>query len=227
MFNKIEEAVKSLRNNRSDDKLQDLEDIIISSQLLLTIQKVSEEEMHLVVITNKQNERYLPVYSDLKNMELNQQELQYTEVTFEQLVELLKQDSNIDGIVIDPYSNNIPFTRDDCFSMQARRPIIKKGTKISIGEPSADVSGLVAGLTELMGKYPTISTAYLVQSVNGETKQASLLVVVNNDDIDVMRSISAESGKLLAPQEILDFVPESSGIGKFVADNFDPFYNRS
>ncbi|KRL85066.1 hypothetical protein FC50_GL001860 [Lacticaseibacillus pantheris DSM 15945 = JCM 12539 = NBRC 106106] len=226
MSNKIETALINLRNTKTEESFRELEDTVMDSTLLLTIQQISEDEIHLVVITNDHDEKYLPVYSDTKNMGLNQQKLNYSEVSFGQLVDLLKQDSTIYGVVIDPYSNNIPFSRDDWFSMQAKKQSVKSGTEISIGKPSADVSELTDGLIELLKKQPKIDSAYLVQSIENENNRSSLLVVVNSDSSGALRAVSDEAGALLSSQETLDFIPQNTGIGKFVAENFVPFYNK-
>ena len=115
----------------------------------------------------------------------------------------------------------------------ATEHVVKKATKVLLGQPANYPSEMVSALTSLLSKHPNVKAAYLCLMHDADSSSAPALVVGFDGDGD-LKAAMREAGSVAADTaprgQLVDFVEikrGESGVSKYFLSSVRPFYERS
>jgi len=153
---------------------------------------------------------------------------------------ILNPNSDLDGLVINPYNENIVFNRDQIASLKEQRINKEKfgmtrntfNENDEIGlrklEDSEYPSEMVTALVEHMKNKPEIDSAWILKMKKNE-KESILLVVDFEGDLNIVLGEIGRIAKGYLNQEItsLDMVPLKTKLGATAANHGDKIYDKN
>lgn len=188
----------------------------------------------VALLTGGDDQHYFPAFTSQaewkKWQASNKQQMAVAQ--FDDYVNLLDNDTDVTGLVIDPFGDSFMLSRGDVtrlkkikdgISFPATVQKVDTGVKISLRAPSQDVSDLVRAMTAYLKSHPQIKSAYLcMMHKQGEE---SFLVVLQPDVAN--RSITDGLAKAALPylrDKALNVAPALSELGERVRMSFQAFY---
>jgi len=115
----------------------------------------------------------------------------------------------------------------------AKERVVQKATKVLLGQPANYPSEMMASLTSLLARHPSVKAAYMCLMHDAESSSAPVLVVGFDGDGD-MKTAMREAGAVAAdtaPQgQLVDLVEikhGDSGVSEYLLGSVKPFYLRS
>lgn len=193
-------------------------------------QIVLEEEtsVALLSIANERSEHFLMAFTDwdeLKkwNQDHNQQALILSYEDYQGII--IKNDSAYQGMVINPFGENIVLDRQIMSNTRKSEHIIQKGESVMIGIPKEYPTDMVNKLKEYFAKMQNVEKAYLLWLVRG--KESSYLLVL--DSPISPQQLFPPIGQICQPYlkgKLLDMVLANSGLGKCAIEGQTPFFIR-
>lgn len=152
---------------------------------------------------------------------------------------ILNQKSDLDGLVINPYNENIVFNKEQISSLKEQRINKEKYgitmNKINQNEqiglrkllPQEYPTEMIDTIIDYMKKSDEISSAYILKMKKDE-KESYLIVVDFIGELNIVLGGIARIAKPFLTNEIksLDMVPLNSPLGKEAIKNADMFYNK-
>ncbi len=193
-------------------------------------QIVLEEETNvaLLSIANERSEHFLMAFTDwdeLKkwNHDHNQQALILSYEDYQGII--IKNDSAYQGMVINPFGENIVLDRQIMNNTRKSEHIIQKGESVMIGIPKEYPTDMVNKLKEYFAKMQNVEKAYLLWLVRG--KESSYLLVL--DSPISPQQLFPPIGQICQPYlkgKLLDMVLANSGLGKCAIEGQTPFFIR-
>ena len=193
-------------------------------------QIVLEEETNvaLLSIANERSEHFLMAFTDwdeLKkwNQDYNQQALILSYEDYQGII--IINDSAYQGMVINPFGENIVLDRQIMNNTRKREHIIQKGESVMIGIPKEYPTDMVNKLKEYFAKMQNVEKAYLLWLVRG--KESSYLLVL--DSPISPQQLFPPIGQICQPYlkgKLLDMVLADSGLGKCAIEGQTPFFIR-
>lgn len=193
-------------------------------------QIVLEEEtsVALLSIANERSEHFLMAFTDwdeLKkwNHDHNQQALILSYEDYQGII--IKNDSAYQGMVINPFGENIVLDRQIMNNTRKSEHIIQKGESVMIGIPKEYPTDMVNKLKEYFAKMQNVEKAYLLWLVRG--KESSYLLVL--DSPISPQQLFPPIGQICQPYlkgKLLDMVLADSGLGKCAIEGQTPFFTR-
>lgn len=153
---------------------------------------------------------------------------------------ILNENSGLDGLVINPYNENIVFNKEQIASLREQkinkeqygmtRNIIQKDEEIALKKLGSEEypSELITSIVEHMKNKEEIDSAWILKMKKKE-KESFLLVVDFKGDLNV---VLGEIGRIAKPflhGEIksLDMVPLNSKLGKVAIEYGDKIYDKN
>lgn len=152
---------------------------------------------------------------------------------------ILNKDSDLDGLVINPYNENIVFNKEQIASLREQRINKEKYgitmNKINQNEqiglrkllPEEYPSEMINSIIDYMKNSDEISSAYILKMKKDE-KESYLIVVDFVGELNIVLGGIAKIAKPFLTKDIksLDMVPLNSPLGKEAIKNADMFYNK-
>ncbi len=205
----------------------------------MEIGKTSQKENHKIVlgegtsiallsIDNEQSEHFLMAFTDwdeLKKWKQNhdQQTLVLSYEDYQGII--IKNDSAYQGMVINPFGENIVLDRQMLANTRKNEQIIQKGESVMVGIPKEYPTDIVNKLKEYFEKMQNVEKAYLLWMVRG--KESSYLLVL--DSKVSPQQLFPLIGQICQPflkGKLLDIVLANSGLGKGAIEGQTPFFAR-
>ncbi|MFC0232615.1 enhanced serine sensitivity protein SseB [Vagococcus entomophilus] len=225
---KLCEMMKLLRKEYTKKIENKFYEQLWKSKFLLPAIVKEENKISIIKILDKQENEYLPIFTDWQNFQLNSdntKESQSTIFTFEECFNIVQSDSSIFGIVINPYSDNLVLTRENLQFLEKSQTTIKKGEKISIGMPKDYPYQLVEACKNFFEEGTSVKSAFLLQMV--KANQISLLLVIETKDEEtILPKISKCVEKFLKSDDVLDIISLNTSLGQNVTKGYEPFFKR-
>ena len=150
---------------------------------------------------------------------------------FDDYVDLLNKDTDVAGVIIDPFGESFLLTRKevgqlkktkDNFAFSGTQTKMEPGVKVKLRSPGKDISVLTHAITDYLKTQPRVKSGYLCM-MQQEGKETFLIVLSAPND----RSISDGVAKAALPHLEgipLNIAPAMSELGERVMMSFDPFY---
>lgn len=203
-----------------------LYDTLLNTQLLIPAIIKNDNKIDIIKIKNRKGEEFLAGFTDKKNLNLNSEPADGVVFTMENYLEVIKSNSSISGIVINPYSNNLVLTRSNLKYIENLLNI-KKNNEIVVGLPSNYPQNLVDTLSEYFESNTEIGVkkAFLLQII--KANQPSLLIVVDVDideESDFLQKLGSITKPLLVEDQVADLILFDNDFGRDITSGYDPFY---
>lgn len=221
LVNRIEDIKKNYTVKNEKIFYEELE----NSKLLLPVNLDSKNKISIIKIEDSVGNDYLPAFTDWDNLRLGE-ESNAVVFTIYDYLKITKEDLSINGIVINPYSQNLVLNKDNLEFIQLNSGNIKKNEKVSIGIPAEYPTFFVDKCKQNFKKETKIKKAFLLQMVRENFKKSFLLVIDSEDDDQVLPDASNNLHRYLRKEDILDVVSFNSDFGRNVTKEYSPFYEK-
>ena len=133
------------------------------------------------------------------------------------------------GFVINPYTHNIPI-RENTMKILDAGPVeqwtAEENTQVRIGQPENDPVEIKEAISDHLKNRTDVSSAYLVLMENNEEFSYLIIVDFTGDQQEVFTDIASVAVPLLREGELIDMAPADSDLGRSVAQDFSPFYEK-
>ena len=182
----------------------------------------------LLSIDNEQGEHFLMAFTDWAELKKwkqnhNQQTLVLSYEDYQGII--IKNNSAYQGMVINPFGENIVLDRQMLNNTRTNEHIIQKGESVMIGIPNEYPEDMVNKLKEYFVKMQNVEKAYLLWMVRG--KESSYLLVLDSQTSP--QQLFPQIGYICQPflkGKLLDMVLANSGLGKGAIEGRTPFFTR-
>lgn len=245
-------AIESMRQDGSQENMNKMITIMMESKFLSPViidppPAVSEgdqpinlgegSKISFNLITNADNKKFFMAFSDHEELRKwkNEPNQQTAILTFDDYAGfILKEDSNADGYVINPFGANIIFTKEQVKSLKEQKDIIEKGAvkhkinkdePVKIGQPRVMPKELIDALAERMRKMKNISSAYFTMMQQGDIQSFLVVVDFEGDREEVFNSL-AEVARPYLEGMFISFVEMNSELGANAVREITPFYKK-
>lgn len=106
--------------------------------------------------------------------------------------------------------------------------VVKRGTKILLGQPVNYPDDMVNALKEFFRKHKEVESAYLFLALREGEDNPNLLfdIELSGDKALLFPDIAAVAQKYLSQDEHIDLISAESALGKDAAKESTPFYKR-
>lgn len=180
------------------------------------------------LITNDLNQSFFPAFTDWDELGKWSKEREQALIsTYDDLYYLVLNNKNVEGFVINPYNQNFIITREVMEYFDRRYSVVKKDTKVMLGQPADYPYGMTKALSSFFEKNKDIESAYLfLAHKEGEPKPNLMLIIETTGDESILfPKIAAIAQEFLAEEEYIDLVPLNSGWKNAIKDS-TPFYKK-
>ncbi len=249
---KLSGLLRQYEQLRTDDVLNEVyQEIAVNAHFLSVVNMTEEPETAVDgVITLKKNttiqfpmlstidgHSFFPVFTDW--FELSKWEAIKAPKTFilsfDDYAAMVCDDEKSEGIVINPFSDNLIISRQMVKHIKTTKDInitgmshqeITKGTTVLLGEPKNYPSDMVRAISDYVRKIKEVKRVWL-RLMEKEKEQSFLLVVEFTGDRRKIFDGIANTARSFLHGMYLDMVPYHEGFGKRAVENVIPFYQAS
>lgn len=235
------DAIKEMKQGNKEEELfwEEIFKAMFLCPINMEIGKTTQKENHKIVlgegtsialmsIDNEQGEHFLMAFTDwdeLKKWKQNydQQTLVLSYEDYQGII--IKNNSTYQGMVINPFGENIVLDRQMLNNTRKNEHIIQKGESVMIGLPKEYPADMVNKLKEYFAKTQNVEKAYLLWMVRG--KEANYLLVLDSQISP--QQLFPLTGQICRPflnGKLLDMVLANSGLGKSAIEGQIPFFTR-
>lgn len=246
----LKKYIAQMQANDTDENVgQVFQEIAMNAQFLGVVVLSQEPErtadgkvtikpdtrIQLPMLTSMENQNFYPAFTDWD--ELNKWE-QISErpstmmFTFDDYAHMVLEDKNVEGIVINPFGENLIIDRGMVEELKAKKDIVTKGfaerqftegEEVLLGDPKEYPEDMIQDIIDYMKQKEEISQAWLRLLVKGEEQSYLLVVDFEGEASNVFPEISDIARPHLMNQ-YLDMVPYRSELGQKATENVLAFY---
>ncbi|MBC1725037.1 enhanced serine sensitivity protein SseB [Listeria seeligeri] len=226
--NELLNKIDALSEEYTEDKQRLFYDVFKQSNLLLPVILKAENNISLIKLSDEQENAYLPVFTDLESLRLYEDigEAQVVVFTLTDFIEIIHTDSDIDGIAINPFSNNFILQRKNIIFLEEEIRAIKSGEQLSIGLPERMPQSLKNDLMVYFEKNKKINSAYVLQLVRRKSEKKLLLIVDFNGGEEDFQQMVSELGTSATLEDSFEVIPLSTDFSKEVIEGVSPIYKK-
>lgn len=184
------------------------------------------------MLTNNSNESFFMAFTDWEELGKWSKEKEQTLIsTYEDLKSMVEKDAQrVKGFVINPYGQNIVITPEliQYFSRRKSEIVIKKDTKVMLGQPANYPHEMVNALSKFFAEHKEVESAYLFLAHKEGDEKPNLLFVIDftGEKTTLFPQIAAVAQNYLGKDEYIDLVPLNTVFGKDATKNATPFYKK-
>lgn len=187
--------------------------------------------MSFKLITNSLDESFYLAFTDWEELGKWSKEREQTLIsTYDDLKHIVLKNDGIKGFVINPFNQNFVITPEvmKYFSQRNSEIVIKKDTKIMLGQPADYPHEIINALTDFFKKNKEINSAYMFLAHKEGDQKPNLLFIIDftGDKAVLFPRIAAVAQEFLGKDEYIDLIPLNSNFGKKATKNSTPFYKR-
>lgn len=183
-----------------------------------------ETNISLLSIDNGKGEHFLMAFTDwdeLKKWKQNQKTLILLYDDYQEII--LRKESMYQGIVINPFGENIVLDRKILASTRENMETVQKGESVMLGKPKEYPTDLVNELKKYFVIMKSVDKAYLLWMVRGN--ESSYLLVI--DSKMSTQQLFPSIGQICQPflrGKLLDIILADSSLGKAAIEEQTPFF---
>lgn len=248
---KLKDLLRKYKELPSNDILNEiLRDVAMNAQLLSVVVFSKEPEQNkngtatIKEGTNMQFPMFatqdkLPIYPAFTDwIELGKwQDLKSPQtliLSFDDYAAMVFHDEKIQGIVVNPFNDNLVINRPMIEHMKTQKDIITKGvseqtvtkeTEVLLGEPKNYPTEMVNAISNYLKDKTAVNRVWL-RLMQRENEQSFLLVVDFSGDKSKTFPGIANAARPYLNKMYLDIVPYQEGFGKNAVENVTPFYRK-
>lgn len=246
----MKNALVALRENENELTIQQMNDCLISGQLLAPAQwdkdPVEDEKgqmvfepdtkFQLLVIADDQGNYYFPMFTSMEELKKWDRENQTESLvmTFEQylpFIEMSKED--VYGIVLNAYSENVPLTCQYILDLNADRMKnltehqVTSDEMFDLREPVGNVEQLRQSLIGVGQHYPEIKAIYLKERLVKNQPSHWFIVVDMHPENPKLFQILGESARPYAKGKGIEFLFASTPEGQKISNENEAIYKEN
>lgn len=203
-----------------------------------TVELKDQPQIKFVLFSSPDGNRYFPLFTDALQYQkwADHDKHQLTAISYSDLCQFIQRDqnanSNIVGIVINPYEHNIMIQKDSMLRIM-NTEALAPGTKIQIGDFKEQPQELIDLLKEHLKGHEEIEKAYLRVMKREDKPNPNFLLVLDFDvqalGNDAVKALFDGIAAAVRPQlrgVELAIVPASNNFGVAALKNASPFYEK-
>lgn len=187
-----------------------------------------ETYLNLVSIKDEKNNNFLIAFTDwqeLRKWQKNKNQKALI-LTYEKFQEIISKNKNLyQGLVINPFSDNLVLNRKLVVDSQKKIQKISNGTTIMLGIPKEIPEGMINALNSYFIKEKNVNKAYLLWMVEADDSGFLLVLDVNISKPQLFDAIGKICNPFLKKQQ-LNMVFANSNLGQLAIKEDAPFYER-
>lgn len=246
----MKNALKLLRTEENEVTIQHAVDTLLETQLLAPAQwdkdPVENEagqlifepntKFQLLIIEAADGRCYFPMFTDMQELEKWQldQSPQSLVMNFEQYMPFVEMSKdNVEGIVINPFSENVPFLTDRLIRLKQEKE--KSGLKetsiqqndiFDLRNPVANVEALKEQLCAIAAEHENIQAVYLQERlVKNQPSHWFVIVDMDQEDTKIFQTMGQRC-KPFARRKGIEFIFGSANVAQAVKEGVKPIYQR-
>lgn len=240
---KLLKAINELKNDPNQDNEQQFIKVLVEAHLLVPILNNKELSNHLDQVElkkdlnleiqdlqNTQGERYIPVFTDWDELNKGTFTVPLSGLifTYENYKNAVINNNKWQGIVINPYTQNIVLGKKQLEYISNKSVSLQKDESVMIGEPANYPMGLLNALIDMFDNMKEVKKAYFLLMVKNNVNKSYVLILdLDGNPNDIFQKIGVKATMYLAKEEALDFIVYNSSFGKSATVDKKPFYSRA
>jgi|AKZA01.1.fsa_nt_gi SseB protein. len=238
---KLIEAIKAFKKAPNQNSEQQFIKNLREANLLVPILKNKElkplnqielnKDLNLEIqdLQNLQGERYIPVFTDWNELNKSTFTVPISGLvfTYEDCKNTIINRNKWQGIVINPYTQNIVLGKKQFEYISNKPEGLQKDQSVMIGEPASYPEGLLEALKDIFSTMKKVKKAYFLLMVKNNVNKSYLLILdIDGNPNDIFPKIGAKAATYLTKEEALDFVVYNTSFGKSATADKRPFYSK-
>ena len=229
---KLKELLKKMYED-NNPKLENeiLEEIIMKINFLSYVNLDETEtdfgNINFNVLTTDDNKIYLPAFTDLE--ELSKwgipSNMDTTTLNFDNYVEIILENKNIEGLVINPFGDSYILSREWLKELKVNEVRLEVNSKILLEEPKHYPTMMMEAIKECCDNLGNINKAWLLEMLTEKDKSWLLILDFEGDRNYIFSKISQAARNYLGNM-YLDMLPYEDDFAKNAVVNHKTFYNK-
>lgn len=222
----LKAAIKDLQIDTQNKTPDNFYNELFKAKLLIPIIPKEENKVDIIKIKNSEDKQFLAAFTDMESADLSKSKDQYIAFTIQNYIEVIQENTDIEGVVINPYSENLVLTKANLKYIEEQLNI-RKENEILIGIPKVYPQELVDSCIAFFNKNKNkeIKKAFLLQLIRDNVP--SLLIIIDTDEDEAfMQSLGAELQPMLENNQKMEIMLYNSNIdfSNDVTADREPFY---
>ncbi|QGX46328.1 hypothetical protein GPA00_04245 [Streptococcus equinus] len=188
---------------------------------------IDNNRIKIDMITEKKGNSYFSLYTDYDSFKIDYPNSNYTELNIQTAIDIINNQKNISGIVINPNSTNFILSRENINYINTLRfeMTIPKNENIEISLPKNYSKILTQKFIDFFKNFPTIEKAYLLK-IKIKDEEKLLLVVEAPDFQDIISKLYLDINQILSNDTIY-FVDSNNKTISEIIKNCPILYKKS
>jgi len=229
---KLKELLKKMyEENNPELENEILEEIIMKVNFLSYINsnenntETNFENVNFNVLTTDDNKIYLPAFTDLEELAKwgIPSNMDTLTLNFDNYVEIILENENIEGLVINPFSASFILSRGWLKELKVR---IEANSKILIDEPKCYPTMMMEEIKNCCNSLGNINKAWLLEMMTEKDKSWLLVLDFEGDKNYIFSKISQAARNYLGNM-YLDMLPYEDDFAKNTVINHKTFYTKN
>ena len=201
----------------------DIIQLFIHTDLIVAL----KADNRLVLVSNPKGNTYIPLFTSQEQYDKWQINQPTQEIHLPQIQRILQTNRDIDGIVINPFDQNLLYEREEIEKATSQPIPFNKNEKVRIGQPK-DGQELIECIQTYCQNDANIIEAYVVYMIREINEEASYLVVLQAVDYNekLCETIASQAVHYLKDTDKLDFISANTDFGQDVIKKSQPIYSK-
>lgn len=162
------------------------------------------------------------------------EKLECITLTFDNYVELIQENEDIAGVVLNPFSDNLVFTRINMLHLKTQKELKTKGVavhtvtqdmQVMIGEPKEYPRELVEVLKRYLPDVPEVKRAWIRLMLKNNNPSLLLVADLSGNATEIFKEL-AEVVKPYLKKMYIDMVSYKDEFGRNAVEGAEPFYEQ-
>lgn len=199
-----------------------------------------ETDIGFPMLTTPDGRSFYPAFIDEEELNrwdlIREAGLQTIQLGFDEYAHMVLDKRKADGLVINPFSDNLSLDRNSLRELRERKELqmtgrarkeVEQDTVIELGEPDEYPEDMVEAICQYAGLEPAIRRLWL--RMMEQSKEHSYLLVAElaegAEPEPLFESMAAEAMPYLG-EMFLDMLPVTDGFARKAVEGVSPFYRR-
>lgn len=190
-------------------------------------------QIQLMIIQDANGKYFFPMFTSYDELRKTQQDNVHGLVlSFDQFMSFVEMAKDqIEGIVLDPFSENVPIDVEFLEGVaRTKKSVIKatklkKGDKINVREPVKKVEALIGALNSAAKEIPSIQALYLKERLEGDDVHWLVIVDMNPQDPKLFQRLG-EACRGKTDNKDIEFIFSSMQVAQQIMADSMPIYTR-
>lgn len=242
----LKKALEALRENENQETITNMARILRDTDVLAPAKWDKEPDkdengqlvfepdtqIQLLLLQDDKGRYYFPMFTDYEELSSwNQDESVHTLVlSFDQFMPFVEMAKDqVEGIVLDPFSINVPIDVEFLEGIQKTKKTvikptrIKKGEKLQVREPVKKVEELIRALYQEAQELPSIQSMYLKERIEGEEVHWLCIVDMDPQDPKLFQRLG-EACKGKTDHKAIEFMFSTQQVAQQIMADSTPIY---